>query len=143
MKASAFALLLLAGPGPGQDAPGLLKTFREEFVSIPAGKLRDAAVPAFKMGKYEVTQNLWEFVTGTNPSRWKGKRNSAEMLSCDDALDFCRKVTLQLRGAQLIDEAQVVRLPSELEWEYAARAGTKTRYSFGDLEEDLCDYAWF
>lgn len=143
MKAPALALLLLAAPDPAQEPPDLLRTFREEFVSIPAGKLRDAAVPAFKMAKYEVPQNLWELVTGTNPSRWKGRRNSAEMLSYDDALDFCRKATSQLRAAKRIDRDEVIRLPSELEWEYAARAGTTTKYSFGDSDKDLGDYAWF
>jgi len=143
MKAPAFALLLLAAPGPGQEPPDLLKTFREEFVSIPAGKLRDVGVPAFKMAKYEVPQNLWELVTGSNPSRWKARRNSAEMLSYDDALEFCRKATSQLRAAKLIDRDQIIRLPSELEWEYAARAGTTTKYSFGDSDKELGDYAWF
>jgi formylglycine-generating enzyme required for sulfatase activity len=143
MKASVLALVLLAAPGPPQEPSDLLKTFRDEFVSIPAGKLRDAAVPAFKMGKYEVPQNLWESVTGSNPSRWKGRRNSVEMLSYDDAVEFCRKVTAQLRGAKLIDDTQVVRLPSELEWEYAARAGTSTKYSFGDSDKDLGEHAWF
>lgn len=142
MRAIAL-VLVLAAPGPGQDPPAVLKTFRDEFVAIRAGKLRDADVLAFRMAKYEVPQNLWEAVTGSNPSRWKGRRNSAEMLSYDDATEFCRKVTALLRGAALIDADQEIRLPTEREWEYATRAGTATRYSFGDDEKDLGDYAWF
>jgi formylglycine-generating enzyme required for sulfatase activity len=142
MRALAFAALLALSPA-AQEAPALLKTFRDEFVPLKAGALNDAAVPAFLMAKYEVPQNLWEAVTGSNPSRWKGKRNSVEMLSFEDAEAFCRKATGLLREAKLIDPDQIVRLPTEVEWEYAARGGTKTKYSFGDDAADLGDYAWY
>ncbi len=122
--------------GPTEDQAELLKTFREEFVAIKAD-------PAYHLAKVEVPQNLWESVMGSNPSKWKGPRNSVEMLSFDDAVGFCKKATDLLRAAKLIDADQVVRLPSEREWEIAARAGTKTKYSFGDDEKDLGDYGWF
>ena len=145
------------------DALALFKTFREEFVDVTPG--RDGFPAEFTMGtndgpaterpahvvkltrplaiaRYEVPQNLWQAVMGENPSRWKGPRNSVEMLSYDDAVDFCRKATDKLRAADLIRADQVVRLPSEAEWEYAARAGTTTRYSFGDNAASLDDYAW-
>ncbi|HZE95818.1 MAG TPA: formylglycine-generating enzyme family protein [Planctomycetota bacterium] len=140
MRALLVGVLLLGIP---QDPTALLKTFREEFVSIKAGKLNDAAVPAFSMAKYEVPQNLWESLTGANPSRWKGPRNSVEMLSFDEAVSFCRTATEKLRAAKLIDADQVIRLPNEVEWEYAARAGTTTKYSFGDDAKDLDAHGWY
>lgn len=135
----------------------LLKRFHSEWVEIKPGKFRmgsasDASESparevsigyAFQAAKYEVPQNLYETVMGTNPSRWKGPRNSVEMTSYDDAVAFCRRVTDKLRQAKLIDDQHVVRLPTEAEWEYIARAGTTTTYSFGNDPQDLGDYAWF
>ena len=145
------------------DDLALLTTFRREFVEIVPGRgkfpaafeMGRAAGPAeerpphrvafdysFAIARYEVPQNLWQAVMGGNPSRWKGPRNSVEMLSYDDAGEFCRRVTARLREAKLIGPRQLVRLPSEAEWEYAARAGTMTLYSFGDDEKDLDEHAW-
>jgi gluconolactonase len=130
--------LLAADPTPQQVE--LLKTFREEFVAIePAdGKFPKDALVA----KYEVPQNLWEAVMGSNPSKWKGKRNSVEMLSLDEALSFCNKATEWMLAAKLIEADQVVRLPTEAEWEYATRAGTTTKYSFGDDAAKLDEFGW-
>ncbi len=141
----------------------LLGTFRQEFVALDPGKQpfpadftmgRDngpaaerpahrVALQRFSLARYEVPQNLWQTVMGDNPSRWKGKRNSVEMVSYDDAVKFCRRATELLRDAKLIGQREIVRLPSEAEWEYAARAGTTTVYSFGDDPGRLGDYAWY
>jgi len=134
----------------------LLKTFREEFIEITPGKGKFPAeatigegkttkvklTKPFHIAKYEVPQDLWEAVMGENPSKWKGKRNSVEMLDFDDAREFCTKVTRHLRAAKLIGPAQIVRLPSEAEWEYCTRAGTATRFSFGDDVGKIDDFAW-
>ena len=56
------------------------------------------------MAKYEVTQELYEAVMGKNPSRWKGPRNSVEMVSWDEANDFCRKATAELRKRKLLGD---------------------------------------
>ncbi|MBI2825799.1 MAG: formylglycine-generating enzyme family protein [Planctomycetia bacterium] len=153
---------LAADPQPEQGE--LLKAFRAEFVAITPGRdgfpadltMGGDAGPAeekpphrvtlarpFAMARYEVPQNLWQAVMGTNPSRWKGARNSAEMLSHDDAVAFCRKATELMRAAGLIERGQVIRLPTEAEWEYAARAGAPTRFSFGDDDRELADFGWF
>src|SRR5262245_10806674 len=109
-------VLLLLAAAPQEEQKKLLKTFHEEVVAVePAtftmGSASGAkaeqpphevkiAVP-FKIARTEVPQNLWESVMGSNPSRWKGRRNSVEMLSFEQAEEFCRKVTELLRSADL------------------------------------------
>jgi formylglycine-generating enzyme required for sulfatase activity len=86
------------------------------------------------MGVTEVTQAQYEAVMGTNPSRFKGPTNPVERVSWDDAVLFCRELSEKTRKA--------FRLPTEAEWEYACRAGSKTRFSFGD-SDSVFSYAWF
>ncbi len=95
----------------------------------------------FYLGKYEVTQGQWESVMGTRP--WQGENNvrlgsnyPAVYVSWEDVQEFIRR----LNGSGGSD---VYRLPTEAEWEYACRAGTRTRWSFGDDESQLGDYAWY
>ncbi len=135
------------------SAAEILKTFRDEFVPITPGKGQfpksfemgaDDSAKAerprhrvefdsdFQFAKYEVPQNLYETVMGKNPSVWGGPRNSVEMVTFRDAQAFCAKATKMLREADLIEKDEIVRLPSEAEWEYCCRAGTTTAYSFGD-----------
>ncbi len=157
-------LIALVTADPADAKIDLLRTFRDEFVAITPGEGDFPA--AFEMGtnhgpaaerpahrvtfarpfsiaRYEVPQNLWQAVMGENPSRWKGPRNSVEMLGYDDAQEFCRRATEAMSEAKLITPKHLIRLPSEAEWEYAARAGTRTLYSFGDDPAALGDYAWF
>jgi len=142
----------------------ILKRFAGEFLDITPGKgkypasfqMGSAAGPAnekpvhtvafdypFAVCKYETTQELYETVMGKNPSRWQGPRNSVEMITWDEANTFCRLATDELRKLKLIGMQDVIRLPSEAEWEYACRAGTTTSYSFGDEVQSLTDFCWF
>jgi formylglycine-generating enzyme required for sulfatase activity len=160
------SLLLPPGAASRQDAKAdaILKRFAGEFISITPGKGKYPASfvmgsvrgpkeerPAhkvtlrrpFALAKYEVTQELYQVIAGNNPSRWKGPRNSVEMVSWDEAGAFCRKVTRELRRLGLLGEGEVIRLPTEAQWEYVCRAGTTTAYSFGDDAGELTKYAWF
>jgi formylglycine-generating enzyme required for sulfatase activity len=156
---------LAAADDPAEARDKILKRFADEFVALtpgtgkfPAsfrmgsgGDAPDAEKPAvevtfaapFAVAKYEVTQELYEAVMGKDPAKWQGPRNSVEMVTWDDANAFCRKATELLRDRKLLGDDEVIRLPSEAEWEYACRAGTTERYSFGDKADDLKDYAWF
>lgn len=91
---------------------------------------------AYYLGKYEVTQKQWREIMGNNPSRFMGDNLPVEKVSWDDVQEFIIKLN-QKEGTDKY------RLPSEAEWEYAARAGTTTRFSFGDNESKLGEYAWY
>ena len=90
---------------------------------------------SYYMGKFVVTQEQYQQVTGANPSRFRGKTNPVETVSWDDVHAFCKKLTEQTK--------QIVRLPTEAEWEYSCRAGTKSAYFSGDRYKDLDRVAWF
>ena len=99
----------------------------------------------FWLGKCEVTQGQWESVMRTQP--WQGifkiKRyvrsganNPAVYISWNDVQKFIGRLNAAAGS-------KVYRLPTEAEWEYACRAGTRTRWSFGDDESQLKHYAWY
>lgn len=77
---------------------------------------------------------------GVNPSHFKGAYNPVEMVTWEDAVEFCRRLS-ELPAEKAA--GNVYRLPTEAEWEYACRAGTTTKFSFGDNESGLGDYAWY
>ena len=101
----------------------------------------------FHMGVYTVTQGQWKAIMGTTLAQQRDKANKDWPLygegddhpmyyvSWDEAVEFCKKLS-QKTG-------KTVSLPTEAQWEYACRAGSKTRFSFGDDDDKLSDYAWY
>lgn len=93
-------------------------------------------VKDFWMGEHEVTNKQWFDVIGYDTSLFKGDNLPVEQVSWEDAQKFIKALNEKERTNKY-------RLPTEAEWEYAARAGTTTNYSFGDNASKLDDYAWF
>jgi len=98
----------------------------------------------FYMGKYEVTQKQWYAIMKTNPAYFNSEKIGSdtrnypiESVSWDDAQEFIKKLNEKEGGSKKY------RLPTEAEWEYAARAGSSTKWSFGDNENELENYAWY
>jgi len=110
-----------------------------EMVYVPGGKFmmggdkyddekppHEVTVPAFYIGKFQVTQAQWKAVMGNDPSQFKGDDLPVETVSWEEAKEFCKNL------AQITN--RLIVLPTEVEWEYACRAGTTGDYA-GKLEE--------
>ena len=89
----------------------------------------------YYMGKYEVTQALWQAVMNSNPSYFKGDNLPVEQVSWDDCQEFLSKLN-SITG-------KTFRLPTEAEWEYAARGGKKSRGYQYSGSNNLSDVAWY
>lgn len=132
-----------------------------QLVLVPPGEYRTdlpsqqpvRITEPFYLGMHEVTQEQYQRVVGRNPSFFSQDGNGkdqirgqdtnthpVEMVSWQDAVSFCDKLSA-LPEEQAA--GRVYRLPLESEWEFACRAGTTTRYHFGDDPAKLGDYAWF
>ncbi len=110
----------------------------------PATEVRFAK--AFWMGKFEVTQAEYERLMGANPSQFTGDTNRpVEKVNWHEAMEYCARLTRHAMATGNLPDGYVYRLPTEAEWEYACRAGTTTRLSYGDDPEYalLESYAWF
>lgn len=90
---------------------------------------------SYHIGKYEVTQDLWEAVMGSNPSHFKGSRRPVEQVSWDDCQEFIRKLN-SLTG-------QNFKLPTEAEWEFAARGGINSKGYKYSGSNYLDNVAWY
>lgn len=88
----------------------------------------------FYLGKFEVTQAQWAAVMGTRPGAFRGDDLPVENVSWDDAQEFIRRLNA-------LEGTDKYRLPTEAEWEYAARAGTMTKFSFDAARAG--EYAWY
>jgi sulfatase modifying factor 1 len=143
---------------PVVELPSITNTLDMTFKEIPAGTFmmgspeteegrnddqdqhKVTITKAFYMQTTVVTQGQWKAVMGTEP--WKGKLLVEEgpnypvvYLTWAEASLYC--ATLSAR------EGKAYRLPTEAEWEYACRAGTRTAWSFGNDQKALGDYAWY
>ena len=89
----------------------------------------------YYMGKYEVTQALWQAVMGSNPSKFKSRNLPVEQVSWDDCQEFINKLN-SITGMRF-------RLPTEAEWEYAARGGKKSKgYQYSGSSK-MSEVAWY
>jgi len=145
-------------PSPASDAP-VSNSIGMELIYCPPGRfvmgspdtdpeaqpneqpqVQVEITRGFYLGKYEVTYAEWRAIMGTEP--WKGQegvreseRAAVAYVSWYDCREFCQRLSRK--------EGKTYRLPTEAEWEYACRAGTTTRFSFGDDGSQLSDYGWW
>ncbi len=121
-----------------------------ELVYIPAGGfLRGSAAHepdetpvhavtiarGYYIGKYEVTQAQWKRVMGSNPSHFKGDNLPVENISWNDCQAFVEALR-KMTGKRFA-------MPTEAQWEYACRAGTRSEFSFGEDIGALAEHAWY
>jgi formylglycine-generating enzyme required for sulfatase activity len=110
---------------PGEFPMGSSNEYHEQVHKVNLSR-------GFWMGQFEVTQDQYLSVMGANPSEYKGDTRPVERVSWYDAVEFCRKLGFK--------EGKSYRLPTEAEWEYGCRAGTMTKFSFGDSVGRLWQY---
>lgn len=143
----------------------LLQTSPSNMVFVPAGtftmgsptnelsravdespQTRVILTHGFWIGKFEVTEREYLSLMNTNPSFFPDDLNRAvSSVSWLDATNYCAKLTQQELAAGHIPPGTAFRLPTEAEWEYAARGGTSTRFSYGEDPDSssLTNYAWY
>jgi formylglycine-generating enzyme required for sulfatase activity len=171
LVATFVAAMALAGceQPPGNSQPGGVQVVKTrcgmDMVSIQAGQFTmgvdEGAIDAkpahsvkldsFLMDQNEITQEIYQKVTGNNPSRRKHPQNPVEQVTWTAAVRFCNARSSQEGLTPCYNtntwecdfSATGYRLPTEAEWEYASRAGSRTGYYFGDNGEELKSFAWF
>lgn len=146
--------------GSGNNLPRDITTESGvKMIQVPGGwfimgdkdeKSHRVDISSFCMDKYLVTQEEYEKVMRENPSRWQVGKNPVEQLTWAGVVKYCNarsrleglKPCYDTKTWECNFEANGYRLPTEAEWEYACRAGTNTRYFFGDAPKELKNFAW-
>lgn len=145
----------LLGNETADDATGSANILRlkigGELVLVPSGEflmgsppggapseqpLRTVRVEPFYLGRFEVTQAQWLAVMGNNPSDIKDPRRPVDQITWEQAQEFVGRLNR-------LENTNKYRLPTEAEWEYAARAGINSAYPAGDDPQGLEEFAWF
>lgn len=133
---------------PAASFKQMTNRFGMHFINLPAGQFkmgnealgygpeRVVQVRPFYMGSHEVTQAQWQAVMGYNPSEYKDPQRPVEQVAWTEVQAFLEELNRQ-------EGTNRYRLPSEAEWEYAARAGSEADYFFGDNVALLKRYSWF
>ena len=98
-------------------------------------QLRMRISQPFYLGKHEVTQRQYEAIMDDNPSHFRGADRPVEKVTWHEAIEFCRKLSKK--------EGLEYCLPTEAQWEYACRAGSRAKWCFGDDESRLGNHAWY
>lgn len=138
-------------PGPKTGQPWTLPYLDEVFVWIAPGKFTMGSPPTeienrpnegpptrvtltkgFWMMRYEVRQSLWGQLMPENPSQHEGPALPVQEVTWIEAMEFCKRLTDLEAKAGRLPQGYAYRLPTEAEWEYAARAGTKTPFPWGN-----------
>ena len=145
MRALVLIIILWFGsPALGQQPKKITNSIGMKLEGARTGT--DETLPevtitkSYYLGVYEVTQGEYENVMGKHRSFFEGAMNPVERVNWEEAVSFCKKLS------ELPEEkatGRSYRLPTEAEWEYACRAGSTTKFSFGDTAELLEEYAWF
>lgn len=140
------------GPGkPSSELPTETNDIGIEFLRVPAGEFAmgsegssafdeekpatRVSVSAFWLSRYETTQAQWVAVMGANPSQYKDPNKPVDSVTWFEVQEFINRLNEKAGRA-------IYRLPSEAEWEYAARAGTTSRFYFGDNALEADSFAW-
>ena len=103
--------------------------------------IHNVTLSDYYIGETEVTQALWQAVMGNNPSYFSGSNNPVEEVSYDDCITFINKLNSQLSGQ--LPSGRKFRLPTEAEWEFAARGGNRSRGNQYSGSNSLGSVAWY
>ncbi|MBQ8760734.1 MAG: PEGA domain-containing protein [Bacteroidales bacterium] len=137
VKGVTFTMIKVEGGTFQMGAQGK-KTKRDNYDSDAYGDekpVHSVTLSDYYIGETEVTQELWEAVMGSNPSSFKGSQRPVESVSWNDCQEFVKKLN-QLTGKNF-------RLPTEAEWEYAARGGNKSKGYKYSGSNSIGNVAWY